>query len=340
MSQQKQLVTLFLAFAFLGIFSFGLIDAHAQQIELYSEKDINVETIPEIPGPNEQVTLRLNSFSFNLNNYTIAWFKDGAKESSGFGNREFKFTTGSAGDITNITAVIDINGKVLRKELRFAPSQVDLLWEAKNSYTPPFYKGKALPVIQSDIRITAIPETLLIEPSDAPNLVYYWDRNYERQVSKSGFGKYFYDFTIDPLVQNEKITVTSNDRRENSFAKNTLDIPTTAYSPQILFYEVDQNNRILTQKDLATNSNINTDTLRFSFHPLHMSSIKQNFVDLFVDWRVNNTSQPPQDFNNQNELYITSGGQAGVTNISVNLEGVDKLLQKAQKSFNLAFNPQ
>src|SRR5690606_39124133 len=119
-------------------------------------------------------------------------------------------TTGNSGDVTDITAVIEIEGQVFRKELRFAPSQIDLLWEATDAYTPPFYKGKALPIQQSELRVTAIPETFLIEPTDAPNLVYYWDRNYSRDVAKSGFGKQSYSLTADPLNPTEKIKVTSN----------------------------------------------------------------------------------------------------------------------------------
>ncbi|MCA9353081.1 hypothetical protein KC901_02765 [Patescibacteria group bacterium] len=319
-----------------GLFIAGNI--YAQELELYSADDIFVETIPRVPGPNQQVTLKLNSYSFNLNNYYISWFRDGNKESSGYGQRDFAFQTGNSGDITNITAVVDFEGQILRKELRFAPSQVDLLWEVTDGYAPPFYKGKILPVKQSDIHVTAIPETLLIEPTDAPNLVYYWDRNYNRQGSQSGFGKQSYSFTADPLQPSEKITVTTNDRRENSVATSTIDIPTSDYTPKILFYEIGTNKRLMTNKAINTNNVIHGDTIRFSFQPLFMSSVKDNFVDLFVDWSVNNQSQPPQDFSKQNELYITSGGISGTTSITVGLTGIQKLLQKATGHVDLVFN--
>ena len=191
-----------------SLFLFGFFlhteNLQAQEFELYSANDIAVETIPKIPGPNQQVTLKLNSYSFNLNNYYIAWFKDGSRAAAGYGSREFSFKTGPTGNITNVTAVIEFEGQVFRKELRFAPSSVDLLWQVTDGYTPPFYKGKALPLEQSDIRVTAIPETLLIEPNDAPNLVYYWDKNYQRDASRSGFGRQYFEFTADPLVANEK----------------------------------------------------------------------------------------------------------------------------------------
>jgi len=161
--------------------------SNAQEFQLYSADDIFVETFPKIPGPNENVSLKLNSYSFNLNNYYIAWFKNGEKQFADYGSREFDFTTGDSGEITDVTAVIEFNNQVFRKELRFAPAQVDLLWQVTDGYKPPFYKGKVLPIKQSDIRITAIPETLLIEPSDAANLVYYWDKKLQKSVKSIWF---------------------------------------------------------------------------------------------------------------------------------------------------------
>jgi hypothetical protein len=321
----------------IGFFVFGNT-TQAQEFQLFSADDISVDVVPRIPSPNQEVSLKLTSYSFNLNNYYIAWFENGERSSAGYGSREFKFKTGNSGDVTNITATIEFNNQVFRKELRFAPSQIDLLWEVNDAYAPPFYKGKKLPIQQSEIQVTAIPETLLVEPTDAPNLVYYWDRNYQRESSKSGFGKQSFNFIMDPLVEDEKITVTSNDRRENSFAKNTIDIPTDKYMPKILFYEINENNRLLTHKALNTFGTVEGDTLRFSFHPLYMSSVKENFTDMFVNWSVNNKVQAPQDFAKQNELYITSGGESGATQISVELEGIEKLLQKSQSNFKLVFN--
>lgn len=330
-------------FIFLGtVFIFGFFsmnhNTYAQGFELYSADDVIVETIPNIPGPNELVQLKINSFSFNLNNYYVSWFRNGKQELAGFGERNFQFTMGDSGTITDITIAIEHENQVFRKELRFAPSNVDMLWEASESYAPPFYRGKALPLAQANIKVTAIPETLLIEPNDAPNLIYYWDNNYERQISSSGFGKQSYLFTANPLFENEKITVTSNDRRENSFATNTIEIPIASYQPKILFYEINENNRLMTNKALNTNSTIDGNTLKMSFHPLNISTYANNFVDLFVDWQVNNLSIPPQDFANQNELYITSGEESGAVNVGINLEVIEKVLQKGGGGIELFFS--
>ena len=327
-----------MCFLTISLFSVSPQTTEAQSFELYNEGDILVETSPEIPGPNEQVSLKLNSYSFNLNNYYIAWFENGEQRSAGYGVREYSFKTGVSGEVSNVTAVIEVGNQVFRKELRFAPSEIDLLWEVVDGYTPPFYKGKALPLKQSTIRVAAIPETQLIAPTDAPNLVYYWDKNYQRNTQASGFGKQSFTFTADALNVNEKISVTANDRRENSFARNTIDIPTDIYEPKILFYAINDNNRILTNKALNSRPTVDGDTIHMSFHPLNLSTTKENFIDLFVLWKINGEQRPPQDFDRQNELHISSGGETGNVPISLTLEGVSKILQKYTESINIVFN--
>lgn len=311
--------------------------AQAQEFNLYSSDDIYIESVPQIPGPNEKVKLTLKSYSFNLNNFNIIWFENGERKSSGYGNKEFNFTTGNSGESVDITGVVEIGNQVLRKELRFTPSEVDLLWEAIDAYTPPFYKGKALPLQQAQIKITAIPQTKIINPTDAPKLVYYWENNYQAVSNASGFGKQSYTFNVNPLNTNEKISVTVNDRQENSFAKNTLDIPTNTFKPEILFYETDNNGRVLTNRALNNFPTIYGDTVKLSFHPLFISSSKKNFVDNYIGWEINDQSTPPQDFAHQNELYITSDGESGSAKIGVNVENIENILQQVSQSISLIF---
>lgn len=310
--------------------------AYAQNFDVYSADDIFAEIKPEIPGPNQDVEMRLKSYSFNLNNYFITWFKNNEKVLSGYGERDLSFKTANIGKPTDITAVIEVGQKVYRKEYRFTPAMVDLIWEAVDAYAPPFYKGKKLPIKQSQIRVTAIPETQLIAPADSSKLIYYWDNNYERDIDASGFGKEYYEFTSNPIFDEENISVTTNDRRENSFAKNNIKIPTAAHNVKTLFYEINENDRILTNKALNSFGSINKPQTRLSFHPLNISTVEENFIDLFVDWKINNTSQAPQDFSKQNELAIAAADESTVSiSIGVVTENIKKIIQKHTENINI-----
>ena len=327
-----------LVFIFGIFFTQNIFLASAIGFNLYTDKDIFVETIPEIPGPNEEVYLKLKSYSFNLNDYYIAWYLNGEKQSADYGNREFTFTTGDTGTVKNITAVIEVGNKVFRKELRFAPAEVDLLWEAVDAYTPPFYRGKAIPLKQAEIKITAIPETQLVEPSDSKKLIYYWTKNYKRQISDSGFGRDSFTFEADPLNLEEKIKVNMNDRRENAFAENIITIPTKKADPKILFYRKNSKGRLMTNRALNTNNAVHGDTIKLAFQPLNLSTTKSNFVDTFLVWTINDETKAPQDFGKQNELYITTDGKSGEVKVGVKVEGIKKLMQKGKEEITLFFD--
>lgn len=313
-------------------------ELHAQEIKIYSAEDIFIEISPQIPGPNERVTLNLKSYSFNLNNYYITWFENGTRKDAQFGLKSFNFTTGESGESTDITATIEVGTQLIRKELSFTPAEVDLLWEALDAYTPPFYEGKGLPLSQAKLRVTALPSTRIIQANDAPSLVYYWEDSYKAVNNASGFGKQSYTFSADPLNTEEKISVTANDRNENSFAKNTLVLPMEEFEAKILFYEVNEAGRILSQRALNAFPRIDGDSVRISFHPLNMSTTAANFVDLYVDWFINDTSTAPQNFARQNELNLSSNGASGSASIGVELEGIENILQKVKTNINLIFS--
>ncbi len=340
MNRLLKKIALFVAVSAVAFSFIGTPMARAQNFNLYSEKDIIVETYPKIPGPNETVKVHLKSYSFNLNNYYIVWYVNGKKESADYGNRTITFRTGNIGVATNVTAVVEFENQVFRKELRFVPAEVDLLWEAIDAYTPPFYKGKALPMQEARVRVTAIPETQLIAPADASKLIYYWDKNYKRIIPKSGFGKNSFEFTADPLLESDMIQVTTNDRRENSFAENSLNLNTKQTKGKILFYEIDSRDRVLTNKALNNNTLFSGDEVKFGFYPLNISSTEPNFTDLFVGWTLNGEDRAPQDFAKQNQMHITTDGQAGIIKIGLKLEGIKKLLQTISENIEFSFQAQ
>ncbi len=306
--------------------------------QLYNSGDFITEIYPEIPGPQEEVHLHLVSYVFNLNNYYIAWFLNGKKIKEGYGERDFYFTTGKQGEVTRVKAVIEIGNRIFTKEYRFSPAVVDILWEAEDAYTPPFYRGKALPLMQGKIRVVAIPETRVISPKNSNDLVYYWKRNKKNVIKYSGYGRNSYTFDADPLAYKERIEVTVNNKKESSFARNEIEIPVKDFKAKILFYRYDDNYRVLTNKALNTFGYIDGDSVHLSFHPLNLSTTEPNFIDLFVGWSINGEERPPQDFGKQEELSITTDGKSGEVEIGLTLEQIKKILQSAKEKIILNFS--
>ncbi|HEY4510913.1 MAG TPA: hypothetical protein VJG29_00905, partial [Candidatus Paceibacterota bacterium] len=130
---------------------------------------INVRTIPSAPGPQTPTTVRVESFVYDIKAATIAWFLNGELVAEGRGATEYKFTTGGSNEEFSFEVVITTpDGKNFKETLFLRPAAVDILWQAE-VYTPPFYKGKALPSQGSKIRAVAIAQF-----GDPQLLQYKW----------------------------------------------------------------------------------------------------------------------------------------------------------------------
>ena len=56
----------------------------------------------------------------------------------------FTFTAGSLGKTQKVTVNgVENDGTSITQSISVMPASIDLIWQA-HSYTPPFYKGKAL----------------------------------------------------------------------------------------------------------------------------------------------------------------------------------------------------
>ncbi len=157
------IVTLFIGFlAPLSVFAAGL--------DL-----INITTNPKTPGPNQDVTISMNSYAVDLNTATIIWFVNKSPSKQGIAEKTLTIHTGDLGTKTIVDITILGNTGKISKQIVIAPAEVDVLWEAQ-TYTPPFYKGKALPSYKSLVRVTAIPRFNALT-SDPTQYYYKWTYN-------------------------------------------------------------------------------------------------------------------------------------------------------------------
>ena len=114
---------------------------------------------PENPRPNQIVTIDIESFSIDLDRAdSITWLINNEVVSRGAGIKQMQFETGKLGSHSVIDVVVrGTSMGAITESITIAPTEVDLIWEA-DSYTPPFYSGKALPASDADITIVAISQ--------------------------------------------------------------------------------------------------------------------------------------------------------------------------------------
>lgn len=142
--------------------------AHAQVV------DVSIEMVPTDPKPGETVTLTAKSYGSDINQSVVSWSYNGKVIASGTGRTSVSVVTPASGAVGTVT--VTVNSPGLQQggaTLTLRPGSLDLLWEAVDAYTPPFYKGKALLPVGGAVKLTAIPA-----PSAPRNLSYNWSKKW------------------------------------------------------------------------------------------------------------------------------------------------------------------
>ncbi len=190
---------------------------------------------PEVPGPNQAVTIEAQGIGTFLGDAQITWTADGKTVQSGAGVRTYTFTTGGLGSAT--TVKISISSPTqgsFSKTFVFRPSAVNLIWEADTS-APPLFAGKPMYSGGSAIKVVAFP-TVIINGSRvaAQSLSFQWRRNDQALPAQSGLGRNTLSFDGDQLQAQENIEVDVN-FGQALVARGSVSIP--ASQAAVLLYE-------------------------------------------------------------------------------------------------------
>ena len=192
---------------------------------------------PENPEPFHIVNISLKSYSYDLDRSKITWSVDGQIKKTEMGLKDFGTQAGKNGQKTIVKVSVDTpNDGTKEIEAFFIPSVVDLIYKSL-SYTPPFYKGKALNPSQGVISVIAIPELIKTTGEKIPtqSVIYYWKKDGVVEQSASGVGKNTFTFSGTIPVRNSTIEVTASSPDGKIIASKSLEI--TNDSPRIIFYE-------------------------------------------------------------------------------------------------------
>jgi len=315
------------------VFGMGIFVPHtfAQLDVSLRESDITISMSPEIPKPNQLVTITVSSYSMNLDSLTIIWKKNGIVEKTGIGTKSISLTSPKIGENMTITAEIFNRNTSVKKTVVVNSSEIDLLWEATNTYTLPFYKGKALPGSEGDIKIVAMPNTgsIGINSSD---LIYTWKRNFVSAPSLSGFGKQSINTKLDFLNPSQTIDVNVKNVAGTYTAEGTLNI--SPINPKILFYETNPSFGLLTNKTLRSGTSTTDSSFELFAAPFFFSTKNLESKELTYDWTVGGKSVPKGSIKNRLTLQFADKA-VGATQVNTEIQNGRKLFQKAQTSVSI-----
>ncbi|MCC2631103.1 MAG: seg, partial [Candidatus Paceibacter sp.] len=290
---------------------------------------------PENPLPNEPVTVTVTSFLSNLDTSTITWSINGRKVASGIGMKSFTTTIGNVGSKTVVDVkIVTTNGITITDSVPIGTATVDLVWEAQ-SYTPPFYQGKALLTPYETVKIVAIPHFSQSSTSLSPkNLIYTWSRDGRVMGSLSGYGKNTLTLfgSETSKLSTIRVTVTNTDGTVTALGETSI----RPSKPSLISYIYSPAYGTLYNFGLQGSFVMPIKELNIEAVPYYFDATPSTIPYIRYEWKMNNVRV---DSPLNNMLTVRNEGTTtGSTNISVTATlPAGNTTQNQSTSFTLTF---
>ncbi len=252
---------------------------------------LDVKYSPQNPGPDEVVTVTVESYLSDLNKAMMTWSINGKVVESGIGKMSFSFKNGASGQTSTLSVSIVTNtGEKVLREFVFKPVGMILLWEA-DTYTPPFYKGKSLLTPQARVRAVAISDSANSKNAlAAGNLSYVWKQDGETVPEASGYGKNSFSF-VGPMPFGETyVSVAASSLNDTIKSELKLFIPLE--KPFILFYEDHPLLGVWYNRSLGKDITLSKKEISISAVPFFFSNETSGASSLVYKWALNGSPTP------------------------------------------------
>ena len=300
------------------------------------EDAIIVKISPTNPGPEELVTISINSFSVDLDNATISWFVDGVLEQQSIGDKNIQLITGGLGSSTEIDVVADTSiGSLKANQAVIRPTDVDLVWQARTS-AHPLYQGKKLASVGSLIDVEVIPHFIDdIRSRLSPNeLTYLWRVEGRVLQKASGRGKNTIILSQVKPLESLPVTVEVTSSDKKLFGKRSVAIPIN--DSELLIYENNPLLGILFNKTVRDLYSLVGQETKFIASPFFMSFDDKNDPHIDYSWELNGDSIALGE--DRSSITVSNtGGEEGEADISVSVQNSRDIFQRSESTFTIEF---
>ncbi len=205
-------------------------------------------------------------------------------------------------------------------------TSIPLVWEA-DTYTPPFYKGKALSPTDAGNRIIALtPSTF--GPDTA---TYTWKFDSKVLGSQSGVGKKTLTLPGSPFTADKLVVVTIKSADGTQEGTGAIRIPST--KPQVLVYEDSPLSGIRFENVVNTFFGQTETDISLLAYPYFFSTENRLF-GLEYRWTVGGQSVSE----GKDGEIIARSDTIGTSTLAVSLRNLTNVLQQAAHSLHVVVN--
>lgn len=312
-----------LIFALLLPFGFSL----AQTNMNLSANELSIELKSSDLKPFSKVKATVNDYVYTVSTQAITWKIDGKTKPEFDNQRTVEVQLNDLGKPTKLQVFIKTQeGFTVSAEKNIDPIYLDIIVEPQTR-TPSFYKGRALPSIDSTINLTALINGGI---ENSEKYIYNWDLNGVNLQSGGAIGKYKLSTTI-PMGQIGLLTLNISKVTGEIIARKTLEI--LPVEPEIAFYEV---NSLFGISHLKINQTLNLigNSTIVRAEPYYLD-IKTYNQPQFTEWKIDGNRSP--NSGNPYEVTLARQGGSGKANVGFHVRNLETLLQGAESSFRVNY---
>ena len=292
-------------------------------------------TNPPDPKPGDLVKISIQVFGIDLSRSYIIWYKDNKQFSAGTGQSSLSVQLGALGSATNISVYVQAGDKYVAKQsFSFEPTDIDLVWQA-DTFTPPFYQGKARAVKGSAIKIIATPyivnqQKQVLKPEQ---LVFTWLKDGAVISSSSGLGKNVLSIKTSPADNQLKIKVLASDPTSKNSASKQLIINLS--QPELGIFENKPLEGVNYGEQIGANFDLYGQEISFKAVPFFWPNDQLN--NLGYAWQVNRL--PAEEQSGDPAILTVRQPNSGTGVNSVSLQASNGLGDKnpLTRQFNIRF---
>lgn len=319
----KKLLTLSVSIMFMAF----LLCLAPNTIGAQTDSDIDVKTSPNIPEPGQKVTVSLESFSVNLSDSSIRWFAKGQIIKEGEGVNSITFIAPND-TLTLAVQIMTPERAEIIKSIVISASSVDMLWEAPDTYAPPFYKGKSLPGPESLVKFVGIPSaTPTFGQNGTKQVNFIWQRNSQVSGSSNGKGRDSYTILMDSLKNSELIEVATSYLGKVASAETTL----KPFELGASIYPLSSGGEPFITRALRSGDSINRESSFFAApygaHPKYLDSQNIKFA-----WNIGDNVISP---NSRPFLITLSPGGGDNQNLQISYEIIKSLFDGFKRTYQI-----
>ncbi|MDD5165473.1 MAG: hypothetical protein PHG25_02975 [Candidatus Pacebacteria bacterium] len=321
--------------------SFVLLSSAITQAQVLPPNATAIVLTPSTnnPVPGRVVTIKAESFTFDIDSATVIWTVNGKEVQKGIGliSLDVKAPVLGKKTIVGITAVT-ANGIRYTNTISIGSGSIDLIIET-DGYTPPFFKGKTPLVFQNTVTVIAVPH--LANSSgvefDPASLVYQWKKDDGTVLQdQSGYGKQSISLKGGIVPRPYYLIVTASTRDGSAQAQSLIDINAT--SPSVVFYKNDPqygpffNTAVLGVLKIGSQKEIQAFASLFGFN-----FSKNISSDLTLNWSINNIEHS-ELASSKSIILRAPDGDSGTSHVELDVRGVNNILQGGSNNFDISFS--